>query len=112
MHQCRPALQSLYEIGQDGVLEKKGHGTRGLEVGRGDRLPIAGEPYDDPADPRLEVGEIGGKSENRHDLAAGHDHEPFLPHRARVDAAEADDHGTQRPVVHVHRAGPGDAPGV
>ena len=109
VHQCRPAFERLHQVRQDGVLEQQRHGARGLELARGYRLPVAGEADDDPADPGLEVGEIAREREDGHDLAAGHDDEPVFAHRSRVDAAETDDDGAERPVVHVDRPRPGDA---
>ncbi len=113
VHQRRPALEGLHQVRQDRVLEQQRHRAGGLEVARGDRLLVAGEPDDDPAQPRLEIRrDRVGEAEDRHDLAAGHDDEPLLPDRAAVDAAEADDDRAQGPVVHVDGARPGDAAGI
>ncbi len=102
VHQRRPALERLHQVRQDGVLEQQRHGARGLEIAGGDRLSVAGEPTMMRREPRLQVREVGGEAEDRHDLAARHDDEPLLPHRAGVDAAEADHDRAQRAIVHVH----------
>ena len=87
------------------VLEEQGHRARRLEIAGGHRLPVPGEADDDPADPGLEIGEIVRQGQDRHDLAAGHDDEAILAHRARVDPAQADHHRAQGAVVHVQVRG-------
>jgi hypothetical protein len=104
--------KGLHQVGQDGVLEQESHGAGRLQVGCRHRLPVPGEPDDDPADSRLQVGQIAGQGENRHDLASGHNDEPLFPDRTRVDAAQADHHRAEGPVVHIHGPRPGDPPRV
>ena len=61
VHQRRAALERLHQVGQDRVLEQQRHGAGRLELARGDRLPVAGEAHDDPADAGLEVLQVGGQ---------------------------------------------------
>ena len=56
VHQRGPALERLHQVRQDRVLEQQGHGAGGLELARGDRLPVAREADDDAADAGLEIG--------------------------------------------------------
>ena len=110
--QCGPALERLDQVWNDGILEQERHRAGGLEVGGGDRLPIAGEPDNDAGEPSLEVLQIRRQAENGHHLAAGHDDEPLLTGRAAVQPAEADDDLAKGAVVHVDGPGPGDPAGV
>ena len=112
VHERGPALEGLHQVRQDGVLEEQRHGAGGLELARGDGLPVPGEADDDPADARFEIGQVARERQDSHDLASRDDDEPVLAHRPGVDAAEADDDGTKRPVVHVHRARPRDSAGI
>jgi len=51
-----------------------------------------------------------GQRENRHDLRARNDHEALFAHRPAGQASQPHDDIAQRPVVHVDRARPDDAP--
>ena len=66
----------------------------------------------DIAEPPLQIGEILGKAEDRHDLARHGDVEASLAREAVGGAAERGDDLAQRPVVHVHGAAPGHPAGV
>ena len=110
MDQCRPTLQRLDQIGQQRVLEEERHGPVGLQVGGGDRLLVAGQAHDDPPQAPFEVGPPGGQTKDGHDFTTRHDHEVVFPGRPATDPAQAKHYVAQGPVVHVHRAGPADAP--
>src|SRR6185436_19050003 len=70
---------------------------------------VAGVADDNVAEPALEVLEVGGEAEDRHDLGGHGDVEARLARIAVGDAAERADDLAQRAVVHVHDATPGDA---
>ncbi len=110
MHEGRVILQRLHEVGHERVLEQHGHGAGRLDVGRGDRPLVAGVGHDHPAQTPLEVGEVGGKAEDRHHLGRHGDVEAVFPGKAVGDAAEAGDDRAERPVVHVDHPAPGHAP--
>ncbi len=83
VHECGATLEGLHEVGEYRVLEKERHGAGGLELAGGDGLPVAGEADDDATDAGLEILQVGGEAEDRHDLAAGHDDEALLAHGCR-----------------------------
>ena len=102
-------LQRLHQIGHQRVLEEDGHGAIALQLLGGDRLPLAGVADDDVADALLEILQVIGEAEDRHDLGGDGDVEAVLAREAVGDAAERADDRTQRAIVHVHHAAPGDA---
>ena len=96
------ALQRLHEVRRDRVLEQRRHGAVGVQLPGAHRLPLAGVGDDDVAEPRLEVFEVLGQAEDRHDLGGHGDVEAGLARIAVGDAAERADDLAQRAVVHVH----------
>ena len=75
-------------------------------------LLVAPVADDDVADAPLQVLDVVGEAEDRHDLRGDGDVEAGLARKAVGDAAERADDLAQRPVVHVHHAPPGDAAGI
>jgi hypothetical protein len=110
--QHRLALQRLDEVGADRVAHDDGHRSRGLEILRGDRLPVPVLRNDDAAEPRAEVLEIRREREDRHHLGGRRDHEASLARDAVHLSAEADDAVAELPVVDVERPRPRDRRGV
>ena len=109
MHEGRVVLQRLHEVRLHRVLEQHGHGAVGLEVAGVDRRLVAAIGDDDVAEPLLQVLEVGGEAQDRHDLRGDGDVEAGLARIAVGDAAERADDLAQRAVVHVHDAAPDDA---
>ena len=105
-------LQGLHEVRREGILEQHRHRAISLQVPRGDRLPRTGLSHDDVAETALEIPEIRGQTEDRHDLGGNGDVEAVTARKSVADAAERTDDVTQRPIVHVHHAPPGYAPGI
>ena len=112
MDEGRVVLQRLHEIGRERVLEQRRHGAGGRQVARLHRLLVARLADLDIAEPPLQIGEIRGEAEDRHDLGRHGDVEAGLAREAVGDAAERGDDLAQRPVVHVDDAAPRDAAGV
>ena len=112
MHEGRVVLQRLHQVRLHGVLEQHGHRAVGLEVAGIDRRLVAAVADDDVAEPLLQVLEVGGQAEDRHDFRGDGDVEAGLARKAVGDAAERADDLAQRAVVHVHDAAPDDAAGV
>ena len=102
------ALQGLDQVGFQRVLEEGRHGPLGLQVVGGDGLSAVGVGHHHPAQPGLQVQDIAGEAENRHDLAGHGDVKAVLPGHALHPAPQAVHDVSQLPVVHVHAALPGD----
>ena len=109
MDEGRIIFERLHEIGRDRVLEQRGHGAGGLELGGADALLLARLADDDVAETTLQIGEIAGEAEDRHHFGGDGDVEAVLARIAIGDAAERRDDRAQRAVVHVDDAPPGDA---
>ena len=105
----RRAFQRLHQIRRDRFLQQRRHRAVRLEVLGADRLTLAGIGDDDVAEPLLEVVEVLGEAEDRHDFRGDRDVEAGFARIAVGDAAERADDLAQRAVVHVHDAAPGDA---
>lgn len=67
MHEGRVVFERLHEIRLHGVLEEHGHGAVGLDVAGKDRGLVAAVAYDDVAEALLQILEVVGKAEDRHD---------------------------------------------
>ena len=107
--ECGSALKGLDEVGLDGVLQKSSHRADSLEVARGDGLSVVGVRNDNAGKTRLQVGNIGGKAENRHYLACNRYVEAVLARSTVCLAAETVHHEAELPVVHVNAALPCDS---
>ena len=112
MDERRVVLERLHEVGHHGVLQKDRHGAGRLQLLGSNQLTIARLADQHPAEPALEVPEIGGQAEHRHDLGGDRDVEAVLARKAVRDPAQAADDRAQRAIVHVDHATPGDAAGV
>ena len=104
MHQRRGTGDGLHEIWHQRVAQQHGHRAVGLQVARGDGGAVAARGNDDAPEAFLQVAEVGGQAEHRHDLGGDGDIEPVFARGAVGDAAEAVDDAAQRAVVHVQRA--------
>ena len=102
-------LERLDEVRHDRVLEKRRHGTLGVQVMSGHGVAVEGVGDDHAAETGLEVGEVGGEAEHGHDLRGDGDVEAVLPRHAVGDAAHAVDDVPELTVVHVDAAAPDDA---
>src|SRR5204862_3821106 len=70
----------------------------------GDRSAVGRLGHDHAPGARLEVHEVGGQTENGHDLGGHGDLEAALTRHAVGRPAEAEHDVAQRAVVHVHDA--------
>jgi hypothetical protein len=112
MNEGRVVLERLHQIRRERVLEQGRHGPGGGQILGGDGLLVAGLSDLDLAEAALEIGDIGGETENGHDLRGHGDVEAGLAREAVGGAAERADDRAQRPVVHVDGAAPRDAADV
>lgn len=102
------ALQRLHQVRHQRIAQQHRHRALGVELGRRDRALAAGAADDDAPQPFLQIGEIIGEAEDRHHLGGDGDVEAVLAREAVRRAAERGHDRTQRPVVHVDDATPGD----
>ena len=112
VHQAGGALEGLDEVGLDRVLHQGGHRALGLEVARVNRLARVVIGDQNIAEALLEVVEVGGQTQDGHDLGGDRDHEVILARHAVHLAAQTDRDVAQRAVVHVEHAGEDDPAGV
>ena len=112
MDEGRVVLERLDEVRLHRVLQKHRHRAVGLDVTGVDRRAVAAVGHDHVAQAPLEVFEVGGEAEDRHDLGRHGDVEARLAREAVRHAAQVTDDRAQRPVVHVENAPPGDAANV
>ena len=110
VHQCRATFERLHQIGPKRIPEQERHGACSVQVARtdGSFRGATCRTDDDIAEPFDQIFGIGGKRENRHDLAGG-DNDPALFTHGAVSCPDADDRAAECAVVHVDRARPGDA---
>ena len=108
VHERRLALERLHEVRLQRVLEEHGQRARGPERLRGHGLAVERAADGDPTEPLTEVREVARDGDEPHDLARRGDVEAGLPGVAVHASAEPGDNVTQRAVVHVHAAAPGD----
>ena len=102
MDERRRTFERLHKIGRNRLLEQRGHRAVRLEIACTHRFSVAGIGDDDVAEALLEVIEILGQAENRHDFGGNRDVEPGFARIAIGNAAERADDLAQRAVVHVH----------
>ena len=113
MDQGGRAFEGLHEVRRQRVAHERRHGAVRVEIARRHHAPaLARLADDDPPQPRLQVGEVGGEAEDGHHLGGDGDVEAVLARHALPRAAEAEHQVAQRAVVHVHGAAPCHAPRV
>ena len=103
------SLKGLHQIRLQGVLQQRRHGALGLEVMGRDRHTVIGIGHYHPAKARLQVGDIPGKAQHRHDLAGHGDVKAILPGNALHPAAQTVHDIAELAVIHIHAALPDDA---
>ena len=101
-------LERLDEIRLDRLLEHDRERACRAELLRGHRLALVRLADGDLPEPLAQIGEIARHRDHGHDLARRGDVEAGLARIAVRLAAEAGDDVTQRAVVHVQAAPPGD----
>ncbi len=106
--QGRGVLQGLDQIGLYGILQQGGHGPLGLQVGGGNRPVVIGVAHDDTGQALLQILQIGGQAQHRHDLGGHGDIEAVLPGHTLHPSPQAVHNAAQLAVVHIHAPPPGD----
>ena len=109
-------LKSLYQVGLEGVLEKSSHSALSVQVACCDGLLLADFSVciadDDPGEPLLEVVDVAGKAEDRHDLGGNCDVVAVLTGRSVDSSAQSVHYKAQLAVIHVHASLPCDLAGI
>ena len=108
VHEGRIVLDRLHQVGLQGVAQQRGHCAVRIEFAHGHRLVGAGVTEHDPREPCLEVSKVRRQAENRHDFGCDRDVESGFAHHAVLVSAEAGGNRTQRAIVHVDYAPPGN----
>ncbi len=112
MDERRRALQRLYEVGRQRLLQERRHRAMRLEIAGMKRRALARIGGDDVSQPRLEVFEIAREAEDGHHLGGDGDVETGFARIPVADAAERTDDLAQRTIVDVHHVAPHHAPPV
>ena len=112
VNEGRRAFERLHQVRRDRFLEQRGHRAVRLQLLGAHRLTLARIGDDDVAEAFLQVVEVLGEAEDRHDFGGDGDVEAGFARVAVGDPAERADDLAQRAVVHVHDAAPDDAAAV
>ena len=91
MNEGGRAFERLHEIGHQRVLEQDGHRAMRLQISRGHRLLVIVQADDDLGEPILQIVEIAGEAEDRHDFGGDGDVEAAFARKAIGGAAERHD---------------------
>ncbi len=108
----RVVLERLHQVRRERIFQEGRHRAVRLDVAGVNRLVIARIADDDLAEAFLEVLEARRETEDRHHFGGDHDVEPVLPRITVARAAETDRDVSERTVVDVQDAAPGDAPDI
>ena len=82
VHERGSAAEGLDQVRQQRVLEQHRDRPAHLEVRHGHRRAVVGEAHDDPFDPLLQVLQVRGQAQHRHDLRGDDDVEAVLARHA------------------------------
>jgi len=105
-------FQCLEQIGHERILHQDGHCPSYAQVLSGDGVLLGIGADDDASNASAHVGEARGESQNRHNLTRHADIETALADRSIIQVSQTANDVTERAVIHVHHAVPGDAVGV
>ncbi len=105
-------LQGLNQVGLQSVLQQSGHGALSVQVAGGDGLAGIGVANHQTGQTSLQVGDVGGQTQNGHDFGSDSDVVAVLTGGAVDLAAQAVHHEAELTVIHIDAAAPGDLTGV
>ena len=112
MDKCGSVLQSLNQIGLDGIFQHSGHSALSLQIVGGNGLVIPGIGHNHPGQTALQVSQIAGQTQNRHNFGSNGNVETVFAGNAAGLTAQAADNVAQLAVVHVHNPFPHDFAGI
>ena len=105
-------LQRLNQVGLQSVLQQSGHSALCVQVTGGDGLAGVSIADHQTSQSGLQVVDVGGQAQNRHDLGSHGDVVAVLTGGTVDLAAQAVNDEPQLTVVHIDAAAPGDLTGV
>ncbi|CAI8364817.1 MAG: Uncharacterised protein [Rhodospirillaceae bacterium] len=105
-------FQRLNQIGLHRLLQQHGHRAVSLDIAAVDGGAVAAVGDDDIAQPLLEIIQIGGQAQDRHDFRSNRDVETRLTRETVGHAAQRGHHVAQGAVVHIQHAAPDHPAGV
>ena len=108
----RIVLQRLHQVRCQRVLQQHGHRAVHLQVGGAHRLAVTRLGHHDTTQPRLQIGQRVGQTEDGHDLGGDDNVKAVLARKAVARSAQSGSDAAQRTVVHVNHPLPGDAPRI
>ena len=109
VYEGRRVLDRLDEVRLDSVLHEDSHCAFDAELAGRHEVAVQVISYGDVAHALLQVHEVAGQAQGRHDFRGDGNHEVVFPRESADLASHADDDVAQGPVVHVHDALPDDA---
>ena len=95
-------------VGKQGVLQQDSDGACDAHVVHRERLAVISVAQQDIADAALQIVDVGGQAEDRHNFRGGRDVESRFGRNAVGRAAKTRDDVAQHAVVHVEDAAPVD----
>ena len=109
-------LQSLYQIGLQGVLQQSAHGAFRVEIAGSHRLLLrgfsVGIAHHQLCQPGFQVVDVVGQTEDGHDLRGGGNVISVLSGGSVALSAQTVHDIAELPVIHIHAPAPGDPPGI
>ena len=106
MHEGGVVFQRLHQVRLHRVFQENGHSAVSLDVAGVDWLFLAGIGHDDVAQTLLQVFQIVGQAQDRHDFRSHGDVKAGLAREAVRHAAQRHHDVAQSAVVHIHDAAP------
>ena len=91
VHQRRRANQGLHQVRVDRVAQQGSNRTCALQITRRHGLAVVGLTHHDASDALLQILQVGGQAQDRHDLAGCRDVEPALARSALARPAQPRD---------------------
>ena len=73
MYKSRGMFQGLNQVGLQRVLQQGGHSALGLQVAGRDGLAVPGVTHNQPSQAGLQIVDVGGQAQNRHDFGGHRD---------------------------------------
>ena len=109
VHQGGVVLECLHKIRLQGISEQCRHRAMSVQLAHRDRLVFACVAQHNVGQSLFEILQVRRKTEDRHDLGGYGYIEPSLTNDAVVVSAKPRRDGSQRTIVHVYNAPPGNS---
>ena len=96
----------------DRLVQENGHPPVSMDVPGMNRLPVEGECHEDVPEPPLQIPEVMGQAEDRHDLGGGRDDEMFRPGDPGGFLPHTHDNVPEPPIACIETSFPQDPVGI